>query len=361
MKKFVFFILILVVICGSSGLFAASITEEMLGTVVGIMETDFGLLLDGLNKDIDTVLLQNAVSGQNIGQAELGSKFFSNFYIGLPAITATASNGFLTFRNDLDYFEMLDLNELLNGMLLNYIYGAVEGTAFETAVDGALNYATPFPAVKLNFGFKLPANLELLVNGMYVPTALIDLLPDSVELPAGLSFNYLNVGGVVRYVLLRDNEQTPGLSIGAGAYYNNLGMAMNIGDVLLTNFGKDLPDGVNPFTEANIDIGTNTLAFGIDFAVSKKLLGFFVPYLKLGAWYALSETGGTALLMSDTDPNDSVDDSISLGSTVNHSDLDLLLSTGFDIMLGPFCSNFGADYNLGSGVWGVSLGSRFQL
>ena len=40
------------------------------------------------------VLLQNAISGQNIGMAELGSKKFSTFYAGLPAINLTAANGF---------------------------------------------------------------------------------------------------------------------------------------------------------------------------------------------------------------------------------------------------------------------------
>lgn len=360
MRKIAIFVLIIVVFTGGSGLFAADIPQEILGPIVGAMQTDFGLLLDGLGNDIDTVLLQNAVTGQNIGQAELGSKFFSTFYIGLPTIGATVANGFLTFRNDPDYFELLDLNSMLNGLLIDELNELTAGTAFESGVDIALNKATPFPAVKLNFGFKLPADLELLVNGIYVPTAVLGLLPDDVELP--FTFNYLNVGGVVRYVLLRDNEQTPGVSIGFGTYYNNLGIQMNIGDMLSGMLGEGIPDNAeNPFEEANIDIGTNTLAFGIDFAMSKKLLGFFVPYLKLGAWYAFTETGGNALLMSDDAATMDKDEEVSLGSTVGNSGLDMLLSTGFDLMLGPFCSNVGADYNLGTGVWGVSLGSRIQL
>ncbi len=349
MKKIAILVLIIMIFTGAFTVAAQSI-DTILETVVGGMEADFGLLLDGLSSDIDTVLLQNAISGQNIGMAELGSKKFSTFYAGLPAINLTAANGFLTFRNEADYFEVLDLNSMLNGLALDSLYSAV-GVDNAQYVDLLLNQAFPIPAVKFNLGFKLPGNLELLLNGFGIPTAVLDLVSQQgVELPAGLNFNYLNVGGVLRYVLLRDSKETPGFSIGLGGYYNDLSLGIELGDLLSGMLPAEAGD-VNPFADASMSIGTRTLAFGIDVAMSKRLLAIFIPYFKIGAWYAVTDTGGNVTLTADSE----------LASSTGHSDLDLLLDTGMDILLGPFGFNLGADYNLGSGVWGVNLGSRLQL
>ncbi len=358
MKKFTVLLIIMLIFTGAVSVTAEEVPAELLNTLVGAMESDFGLLLDGLGNDIDTILLQNSISGLNIGQAELGSERFNHFYIGLPALGVTVANGFLTFRNDDDYFELLNLNSLLNDMILDKIY-EFAGAERETLIDTALDKATPIPGIKGNFGIALPADLELLLSAVGVPAAAMELLPDTVELPGGLSMSYFNMAGVLRYVLLRDSKQTPGVSIGLGGAYNNLALDMDIGD-MLSGMLPEIPGDVNPFEDAAVSIGAKTTAFGLDFAMSKKL-AVFVPYFKLGAWYTITNVGGEALLMSDDTTTTDKNEEVAISSLTGHNDLDLLVSSGFDLMLGPFCSNIGGDYNLGSGVWSVSLGSRLQF
>lgn len=356
MKKIAILTLVIFISAGALTVSAQTpeLPAELLAEIIDNIGSDFELLLDGLGNDIDTILLQNAMSGQNIGMAELGSGWFSTLYFGLPAINLTVANGFLTFRNNEDYFNILDLNGMLNDLALGELYESV-GAENSDYVDLLLDQATPIPALKLNLGFKLPANLELIASGIAVPTAVMGMITDSgVELPGGLTFNYINAGGVLRYVLLRDSKQTPGMSIGLGGYYNNLELGMDIGGLL----GGD-EEGADPeadamsalLGDASVSIGSNAIAFGIDVAMSKRLIGVFIPYLKLGAWYSITDTGGTAELMED----------VAIESSAGHNDLDLLLDTGFDLALGPVIFNIGGDYNLGSGVWGVDLGMRLQF
>ncbi len=335
MKKLLVLVLLLFILGGA--VFSQNISPKALDNIVGALETDFGLLLKGLGNDVDPILLQNAISGQNIGQAELGD---TSFYIGLPSINLTVSPGFLKFRKNQDYFELLDLNKLLNDKLLSGLSDSIG----QDYTDILLDKAFPFPALKGNFGFKLPANLELLVNGAWIPSFLTKNFLDK-NLAKGLSLDYINIGGVLRYVLLKDVGSSPAVSIGAGSYYNKVYVSMSLKDSL-----REIAD-TEEFDKAKMELSSDVLAFGIDLAVSKVFL-FFNPYLKLGAWYSINSFKGEVVLLEDGNR-------IENGTNIN--DFNLLVSTGFDILLGAFRINIGGDYNLGNGVWGVNLGSRLQF
>lgn len=360
MKKLLSLIIILLLIGGSAAVFSDAANDAydtLVGTLIGAIEDDFTLLLSGLGEDISPVLMQNAMTGQNIGMAELGTEFFSNFYISvLPTVSFTVTDGIFKFTDTQAYEDSLILKGMLNSLLFAEPDGLLAGTA--DWVDIILDKATPIPAFKLNAGAKLPANLEILVHGMWMPQFITGLIPDDVmsDIPGGLlpTFNYLNIGGELRYVLLRDSEQTPGFSIGLGGAYNKMGLEMGVGELLNDALGDSLgeapPGSTNPFTAAGMSISSSAVVFGINSTLSKKL-AIFYPFVKLGAWYSITDFSGTVTIMEG---------SVIEGGAANN-DLNMLVSTGADMMLGPFGSNLTVDYNPGSGVWGLSLGSRLQF
>jgi hypothetical protein len=346
MKKLAIMVLVLILF---SGVFTVSAqTEEIVDTMVAALGTDFSLLLSGMGTDIVPILQQNALAGQNIGLAELGD---DSFYIGLlPVVSATVGNGFLTFRNNTDYFELLDLNALLNDLLIGELSTAIGADTTNLLLD----QVTPFPSFKINFGFKLPADLELLVHGFWIPDFLMGFVADTAGVAelAGVELSALNVGGVLRYPILKDSKKSPALSIGAGYYYDSFHAGLGLSDIL----GGMLEDGggsttEDPFAEAGLSLDTSMHTFGLELMTSKKLL-FFVPYAKLGAWYGISSFSGSAVLADPEKP-------ITGGKQVN--DFAFIAGTGFDLLLGPFCINISGNYNLGSGIWGAGIGTRLQF
>ncbi|HAK47137.1 MAG TPA: hypothetical protein DCO79_14625 [Spirochaeta sp.] len=361
MKKILYFVLILILITGTISVFAATPEEEvfnqLVNTLVGTMEADFSLLLDGLGQDIDPILMQNAMVGQNVGMAELGSEKFDNFYFSiLPTISITAANGIFSFTDTQAYEDSLVLKGMLDSFLFNEPDGLLSGLSNNSDIgDILINKVTPIPAFKMNAGFRLPADLEVLLHGMWIPDFLASVIPEDAlgEIPAP-TFTYLNIGAEVRYVLLRDGDKTPGMSIGLAGAYNHLLLEMNVGSLLGDALGGavgTVPDGMtNPFLDAGMKLESNTIVFGINTALSKKL-AFFYPFIKIGAWYGISEFGGEVVLT----------ETATIEGGDGHNGLDLLASTGFDLMLGPFGSNVTIDYNLGTGIWGLNLGSRLQF
>jgi hypothetical protein len=336
MKKLAILILVLLLFAGVFTV-SAALTQEAVDSLILGLGQDFGLFLDGMGEDITPILLQNAISGQNVGIAELGD---SNFYFNIiPVIGVTTASGLLSNRTSNTYYQVVNLDKTIYEMIPEEYSGLT---------DVFFNNMTPIPAFKINFGMKLPADLELLVTGFWLPDflvpAVLSLFPD-LSLDIGLSA--LNIGGVLRYPLLKDSEQSPGLSVGAGFYYDNLHASMGLAGLLnpaLAVMELELP------STAAVSFDTSVLAFGAELTVSKTLL-FFAPYAKLGAWYGMSSLTGQAILTSTTP--------ITGGKSV--ADFAFIAGTGFDLLFGGFCINVSGNYNLGSGIWGASIGSRFQF
>ena len=371
MKKLLYLVIILVLVSGTASVFAATDAEiaifnEGVNTIVGMLEGDFSLLLSGLGSDFDPILMQNAMVGQNQGMAELGSEKFNNFYLGLiPTVSITAANGLFTFRDTQSYEDSLVLKGLLDNMLFDPeegFLGQLESDpSTEVLADILMNKAFPMPAFKISGGFRLPADLEVLIHGMWLPSFLIDMavtnIPmEGVELPEGLalpSLNYVNIGAELRYILLRDSEDTPAMSIGLTGAYNNFTLSMGLGDLLGGMMGDMLPvpDGMeDPFADAGMTLSSSAIVFGINTSISKKL-AIFYPFIRLGAWYGITNFGGEVRLT----------ETAVIPGYAGHNDLDLVLSMGGDMLLGFFGTNLTIDYNLGSGVWGLNLGSRLQF
>ena len=341
MKKLAVLILVLILFTGIGSLSAQEIPQETLDAMVTSLGEDFSTFLESLGSDLTPLLLQNAVVGQNIGIAELGDSVF--YFNIVPVIGATAGSGLLSNRNipaD-EYSGLINLDATIAGM--------AEGALGPELTTLFLDNLTPIPSLKLNIGAKLPADLELLVTGFWIPDFLLPAVADMVGVPELKSFELsaLNVGGMLRYPLLKDSEESPGLSIAAGYFYDSFHAGVLLGSLL----GSDgsLPEGLIDST-AKMSIDTGVHAFGTELTLSKKLL-FFAPYLKLGAWYGISSFSGTVNLTTDT--------VITGGKAIN--DFAFLAGTGFDLLFGPFCMNFAANYNLGSGVFGASFGMRLQF
>ena len=126
---------------------------------------------------------------------------------------------------------------------------------------------------------------------------------------------------------------------------------MPLGEMLSGALGSQAENLTeNPFAVAGMSLASDTIVFGINTNISKKL-AIFYPFIKLGALYGITDFSGDIVITEDA----------TITGGAGHNDLDLLLSTGADVMLGPFGSNLTVDYNLGTGVWGVNLGSRLQF
>ncbi|MBI9105844.1 MAG: hypothetical protein JEZ04_03810 [Spirochaetales bacterium] len=332
MKKFTVIILVLL-------LFAAvyNVSAQDMDSLIAGLGKDFSLFLDGLGDDLTPILMQNAIAGQNIGIAELGD---SVFYINIiPVIAATAGNGLLTNRASTDYYQVINLDSTIGSMV-----SVALGDDLTTLI---LDNLTPIPTFKLNAGIKLPLDLELLVTGFWIPDFLIPFVKDNLvpEIPAGIELSALNIGGLIRYPLLKDGEKSPGLSVGVGYFFDSFHAGLGLATLLGEDMGITLAEG------SGMSIDTNVHVFGAELTISKKLL-FFAPYAKLGAWYGISSFTGSAVL---TDP----ENPITGGKIVN--DFAFIAGAGFDLLFGPFCMNFGGSYNLGNGILGISLGSRLQF
>ncbi len=340
MKKLLTFVLILFVFCGTLSVSADDVDFSVVKLIAGAMQADFGDFLDKIGSDVDNVLIQHAVTGYNIGQAEFGDEAFSDFYIGLPAVGLTVAPPLQVLETDL--YETLFKNSV------------------PESVNNILEKAFPVPSVRLNFGMKLPANLEVLVNGMWFPELLTGVISENMNDYPDFNGSFFNLGALLRYVLIKDSEFTPGLSIGAGASFGYLGFVMDI-EKSLNQTIYNTPEGAAPypFKGANFELDTSVIAFGINVTISKEL-SFFCPYFNIGAWYGITNVESHVLMMKDSEPYAPEDPTLEIASQTGHSDLEIVLSSGFDLLFGPFVINIAGDYNLGSGFWGVNIGSRIQ-
>lgn len=335
MKKLAVIIMILLLFAG-----VFSVSAQSLDSLITGLGQDFGLFLDGLGEDLTPILMENAVAGQNVGIAELGDSIF--YFNILPVISATAGNGLLTHADSTDYYQVINLDDTITTM--------AEGALGEDLTTLFLDNLTPIPAFKFNAGVKLPLDIELLVTGFWIPDFLIGFIGDTFGIDElnGIEFSVLNIGGMLRYPLLKDGEQSPGLSIGVGYFYDSFHAGLGLAPLL----GDSMDEmGITLVEDSGMSIDTAVHVFGGEVTVSKKLL-FFAPYAKLGAWYGISTFNGSVIL---TDP----DDAITGGN--EYTDFMFLAGTGFDLLFGPFCVNIAGTYNIGSGLWGASVGSRLQF
>ncbi len=325
--KAVFIFLMLVI--AVSGSYAQEISEDAL---VNAVSGDFDKFLTGIGKDISPVLIQNAVSGQNIGQAEIGEdRFYFNI---IPVAAVSSGSGFMPHKDVTGYYEVVNLDNLI----VTNIGSLIRDTSITDSLFGTTAY---YPSFRLNAGVKVFSDIELLINGFYLPSSLVGLASGLLSELEQITLSALNISAFVRYPILKDTGVLPAVSVGVGYVFDNF--TFELAD--LTSFSTYF----SGFDSLGFGLETVVQAFTIQAGISKQI-GFFIPFARMSAWYADSSYTPSATVSSPLviDP-------------VESNDIYFIAEAGSDLKFGKYIINLAGNYNLSNGVWGASIGSRFQF
>lgn len=182
------------------------------------------------------------------------------------------------------------------------------------------------------------------VGGVFLP---FDIGMSFMRLPNmkfdNVTFDYLTIGGSLRYAILQDKIIIPAVSVGMGFMYNK-----GFVEVKVEN---------SAFVRS--DFETTSIFF--EAQVSKKIL-FLVPFLGFRGVMAQS-TNSWAWEYNATFEGYGTIGQVEKG-TVNRGFGDrfhpqLFGGIGFDIFM--FHANLSASYDFVSSIWGANLGLRFQM
>ena len=199
-----------------------------------------------------------------------------------------------------------------------------------------------FPALSNDLAFPT-FTVDARIGGLVLP---FDIGISFMRLPNmkfdNVTFDYLTIGGSLRYAILQDKGLIPGLSLGMGFMYNKGFVEVKVED---TAFVRSDFETTSIFFEAQ---------------VSKKIL-FLVPFLGFRGVMAQSTNSWAWEYNAQFE-------GYTLGNvekgTVNRGFGDrfhpqLFGGIGFDIFM--FHANLSASYDFVSSIWGANLGLRFQL
>ena len=158
-----------------------------------------------------------------------------------------------------------------------------------------------------------------------------------------VTFDYLTIGGSLRYAILQDKIIIPAVSVGMGFMYNKGFVEVKVED--------------SAFVRS--DFETTSIFF--EAQVSKKIL-FLVPFLGFRGVMAQS-TNSWQWEYNATFEGYGTIGQVEKG-TVNRGFGDrfhpqLFGGIGFDIFM--FHANLSASYDFVSSIWGANLGLRFQM
>ena len=182
------------------------------------------------------------------------------------------------------------------------------------------------------------------IGGLFLP---FDIGVSFMRLPnmtfGPITFDFLTIGGSLRYAILQDKVLIPAISVGAGFMYNKGYVEVKVEDTAYVRS----------------DFETTTIFF--EAQVSKKLL-FLVPFVGFRGVLDKS-TNSWAWAYNVAFEGYGTIGQVEKG-TVNRAFGDrfhpqIFGGIGFDIML--FHASLSASYDFASSIWGANLGLRFQL
>lgn len=200
-----------------------------------------------------------------------------------------------------------------------------------------------FPALSNDLAFPT-FTVDARIGGVFLP---FDIGMSFMRLPNmkfdNVTFDYLTIGGSLRYAILQDKIIIPAVSVGMGFMYNKGFVEVKVED--------------SAFVRS--DFETTSIFF--EAQVSKKIL-FLVPFLGFRGVMAQS-TNSWAWEYNATFEGYGTIGQVEKG-TVNRGFGDrfhpqLFGGIGFDIFM--FHANLSASYDFVSSIWGANLGLRFQM
>ena len=200
-----------------------------------------------------------------------------------------------------------------------------------------------FPALSNDLAFPT-FTVDARIGGLILP---FDIGMSFMRLPNmkfdNVTFDYLTIGGSLRYAILQDKIIIPAVSVGMGFMYNKGFVEVKVED--------------SAFVRS--DFETTSIFF--EAQVSKKIL-FLVPFLGFRGVMAQS-TNSWAWEYNATFEGYGTIGQVEKG-TVNRGFGDrfhpqIFGGLGFDIFM--FHANLSASYDFVSSIWGANLGLRFQM
>lgn len=315
---------------------------------------DLSAMFEGIGNDILPYLQQTVIAGEGIGRASIGldSRFYAGFSLG-----ATFSPGLLTFLDDENYFEILNVSGLLDQAL-----GAAEG---ESTILDTFSSFFFFPTMRLVAGVRLPLGMDLSAMFSIIPGALTGAIANAAGFP-GIELRQLNIGVRLRKVLVHDSGGFPAISIGAGYTYASFGAAFDVTEALRDSFTQEI-GGNYLALDGAINMGTSVHTAGVDFIISKKLLIFY-PFLKISPWYQWGRYNGSiegfkaAFYDNEELSGDPiVETAENPVSVLTKNDLSLILAAGFEVALGKFILTPSGSFDVGTKQFHANLSMRLQF
>ena len=343
----------------------------VLGT--GVVAQDLQLLgqdvrtfVNGLGADLLPGLSQAAMWGRFPGSAVYPTD--SNFFVTLSAGTILTS-GILDYPDPdsaENPFEVLNLPRILTDVL-------ADAGGPGDLLSGAQSLF-PLPIARIAAGFRLPADVELMVDLAGFPQLITGFAAGLAGLP-GVEFNALHIGTRVRKGVLKDAGPFPAVSIGGGYSYSGFRIGYDLstigGSPTFPEHGSTPIGSWELFLKGDLNMGSRIHSFGIDLQASKAF-GFFVPFIGLSPYYQIASFYGNiggpdgrgfdAFIATDpSNPARNVE--YTAAAPVARwidNDLTLLLHGGFDLVFGGFVIEVHGSWAVAKGHPGIALGMRFQ-
>jgi len=323
--------------------------------------TDFESLIEQLGEDMLPNFELQGAWGQFPGQAALpdGSRFFFTLTLG----AVLGFDGMLSFVEPTNAaFETLNVYELVQAILDG-------SSAAGNAITGIQGFF-PYPTARVALGFRLPADLEAMVDFAIIPQFLADTTVNLVDRFAGVTLppfemNALHIGSRVRRVLLRDAPGIPAVSIGAGYSYSGFNLGYDFGEI------EPIETAIGEINFAGeLYLQNRIHSFGLDLQVSKNL-GFFVPFIGVSPYYQFAGFSGG--IGTDDKPFDAYVDFGNGGdardieyeadppsTTLADNDLTFVVFGGFDLVFGRLALQIHSALNVGETWPAVTIGTRWQ-
>lgn len=320
---------------------AAAQQAEELSLDLTPLRKDFTTLLEGLGDEIVPYLHQAALSGNIVGEAQLGP--FPRFSVTLLSAGSTFSDGIGAFIDpanpELWALEIFRIPELIQEL--------VDG-AGEAAADlyDTTKRIFAYPALRFGFGIGIAHGFEVLVNGFYLPKALNGPLFGLVEHDTDGTlhalepeFEMLTASFMIRKVILSERKGSlrPALSAGAGYTYAHFRLAMTGFDLSAVteepiDFGGMGTLGMN----GTIALETSSHTGGVELHLSKRLL-VFTPYIKFGSWFHTARYAADAALTATvTNEQAAAQTDILTAAETTYTDFSFLVTGGLELKIFSF-------------------------
>lgn len=309
---------------------------------------DLSIFFKELGKEIAPHTLQNELSGYGMGAADFDD---NRIFFFTASVGTNLTSGLFKFIDE----------ENSNFNILN-VYNFVDSIIQETPDFIQNGYETaqtfvPYINLRMGAGFNFFFDTDVIMLFSIFPGFIADAIGGWIDQDT-LGLNSINTGIRIRKVFLKDTGLFPAISLGIGYTFANFHVGYGVPE-----FQQDL-SGDQLIISGNLYLDSVIHTTGVDFAISKQF-SFFIPFFKVGAYYQwtqfsgrmddfharIENAGGDVIAETDTGPE----------STVNLSELTIILNGGFELKMGGFVLVPYSTFNISTQSFTINLETRTEF